>query len=188
MESEELDSQLYSKLQSIIQNSGPEATQAGVSVLVKLLQNINEHPEEAKYRSIKKSNKVIGQKLLSLPGILEILQLIGYQDSASDSLEFTHSLEILETVIPIVEVIHSELAEMLKTDADRERERREKAIKDELRSKEEAKKRLIAQSKLDRQETNTKLIPTQDSIATQRGLGKQSTFKDIGVDINKKGG
>ncbi|CAG9332083.1 unnamed protein product [Blepharisma stoltei] len=187
MESEDLDTQIYHRLQQLIQENGPNNAQNGILILIKLLQNISEHPEEAKFRSIKKTNKAIQTKLLSLRNINDILYLIGYRDNGPDY-EFSSAVEILDIALPIIEVTSSEINELLKSEEEKERERQQRAIREEMKAKEEAKKRLLDQARLDRKETNTHLLPTQDSKPQAKGCGKKATWNDIGVDLNKKGG
>ena len=188
MEEEGIDCQIYSQLLCSQQSCDPNKLKTSVSTLLRLLQNISDHPEEAKYRSVKKSNKTIQTKLLSTPGILELLNLIGFdhQDSDTLTMQNTHNIE---TAMVMLQVFDSELSEGLKTEEEKEHEKRQQDIKKKAQEKEEHKRRLLEGAKLDRQETNTRLMPTQDSVAIVRGPTTAKTFKDIGVDLNvqKKG-
>lgn len=188
MESEDIDSQIYSRLQRSTTLTPADQVKASVSVLTRLLQNISSNPEESKYRSIKKSNKAIQAKLLSVAGMPEILNLIGFVPQDSDTLTI-HDISNVETSLIMLQVFDSELAENLKTEEQKENERRLEEIRKKKIEQDEKKKMLLQQAKLDRQETNTKLMPTQDSVAVNRGPTQAKTFKDIGVDLNtqKKG-
>ena len=188
MESEDIDSQLYSRLQESSKITPPEQLQVSIATLFKLLQNINDHPEEAKFRSIKRSNKVIQSKLLSTHNMPDILALVGFQPIDSDVIAI-QNLEHLDVALTMLQVFQAELADSMKTEEEKEHERKKLEIRRQQTAKEDAKKRLLEQAALDRKETNTKMIPTQDSHAIHRGPGQARTFKDIGVDLNtvKKG-
>jgi hypothetical protein len=188
MEVEDLDCQIYSHLQSSQKASDPSHLKVSISTLLRLLQNISDHPSEAKFRSIKRSNKAIQSKLLSVQGISEILTLVGFTAQDTDTLTLS-STQNIETAMVILQAFECELAESLKTEEEKEHERRQQEIRKKAQEKEEHKKRLLEGARLDRQETNTKLMPTQDSVAINRGPGTAKTFKDIGVDLNvqKKG-
>ena len=188
MESEDIDSKIYSHLQTSKSLAGPDQVKSSVSILTRLLQNINNNPEESKYRSIKKSNKAISAKLLSISNMPEILSLIGFAPQDSDTLTI-HDTTNIETALVMLQVFDSELQESLKTEEEKENERRLEEIRKRKLEQDEKKKKLLQDAKLDRQETNTKLMPTQDSVAVNRGPTHATTFKDIGVDLNtqKKG-
>lgn len=188
MESEDLDTALYAKLQESLKTAPPDQVQISVVTLQRLLQNINDHPEEAKFRSIRKSNKVIQAKLLSLDGMGEILNLIGFRPSDADTLVIS-DVTTIETALIMLQVFESEIKESLKTDQEKEQEKRQLEIRRLAKQKEEAKRKLVEQAALDRKEMNTNLLPTQDSHAVHRGPGQVTTFKKIGVDLNteKKG-
>jgi hypothetical protein len=86
----------------------------------------------------------------------------------------------------------SELAEELMTPEERKalesRCKREHELKEKTRQQEDHKRRILEEAKQDRLETSRRLMPTQDSVARQRGSGKQVSYGDIGVDLNKKRG
>ena len=185
MESEEVDTALYSRLQESLKVSSPDQLKIMTATLVKLLQNIFEHPEENKFRSIKKSNKAIQAKLLSIHGVPEMLNLIGFRDIDADTLNI-QNIEHIDTALTIIQVFETEIKDSLKTEEEKEHDKRQLEIRRQQKQKEEAKKRLMEQAALDRKETKTQLMPTQDSHAINRGPGQARTFKDIGVDLNKE--
>lgn len=49
-----------------------------VTILLKLLDNVIREPHNDKYRTIRLENKTIKEKLLSLNGVRELLQKIGF--------------------------------------------------------------------------------------------------------------
>ena len=188
MEEEGIDCQIYSQLLCSQQTSDPNQLKVSISTLLRLLQNISDNPEEAKYRSVKKSNKVIQTKLLNTPGVLELMNLIGFDQQDADTLTMQNTSN-LEVALVMLQAFNCELLDSLKTEEEKEHEKRQQEIRRKAQEKEEHKRRLLEGARLDRQETNTKLMPTQDSVAIIRGPTTAKTFKDIGVDLNvqKKG-
>lgn len=61
------------------ENADVEVYAAGVNILLKLLENVIREPYNLKYRKIRFENKIIKEKLLSLPGALELLHSIGFE-------------------------------------------------------------------------------------------------------------
>jgi hypothetical protein len=188
MESEDLDSQLYCLLQASLKLSSPDQLVLSVSTLLKLLQNILTQPAELKFRTIKRSNKVIQTRLLSVPNMSDVLALIGFRPVDADVLQID-CIDSLDIAAAILQSFESELRESMKTEEEKETERRQMEIRKQARAKEDAKKKVLEQAALDRKETGVSLMPTQDSHAVHRGPGQARTFKDIGVDLNavKKG-
>jgi PUB domain len=188
MESEELDSLVYAKLQESLKMSSPEQLQISVATLIKLLQNILDHPEDPKYRSIKRTNKAIQSRLLSTPGITELLGVIRFQPVDNETLTL-QDISTVEVPLVILQAFESEVKDLLKTEEEKDNEKRQLEIRKQAKEKEEAKKRLLQQAALDRKETKDQLMPTQDSHAIKRAPCQAKTFKDIGVDLNaRKGG
>jgi hypothetical protein len=66
-------------LDEIVEQNDPEAFKAGLKLLIKLNKNVLDSPSEEKFRTMKKSNKVIAAKLFSLKGgIIELIRNMGY--------------------------------------------------------------------------------------------------------------
>lgn len=51
-----------------------------VTILLKLLDNVIREPQNEKYRMIRLENKTIKEKLLSLKGVRELLEKIGFYE------------------------------------------------------------------------------------------------------------
>lgn len=65
----------------ILANNDDQQVIAGLDILHKLVSNILKNPTDQKYRILKKTNKTIQAKLLSLkpPGIImELIEALGY--------------------------------------------------------------------------------------------------------------
>lgn len=52
----------------------------GLEILIKLISNVISFPSDAKFRKIRKENKTIREKLLSLKGMTELLLDIGFTE------------------------------------------------------------------------------------------------------------
>lgn len=69
-------------------NSSTSAVQAALSVVAKILQNIDEHPEDEKYRSINTGGKVYKEKLSRVVGVKALFHALGFKvctDTAAGS-------------------------------------------------------------------------------------------------------
>ena len=70
-------------LDEIVKNK-PSQYKTAFEILFKLLNNIIENPQEPKFRVIKKSNPVISTKLLVIPEIIEVLEVLGYEEGSGE--------------------------------------------------------------------------------------------------------
>ena len=69
---------LYDLIEYIKQNNPEEKTSKSMKITKKLLTNITANPEELKFRIIKTTNKTINEDLMSINGILDLLENLGY--------------------------------------------------------------------------------------------------------------
>ena len=69
---------LYDIIEQIKSLNPPEVTSKGMKIMKQLLNNIKEHPEELKYRIIKKTNLNIANGLMNVKGIYNLLTILGY--------------------------------------------------------------------------------------------------------------
>ena len=70
-------------LNDIVQKR-PNQYKTAFNILFKLLNNILEHPDEPKFRVIKKSNQIISSQLLTIPEITEVLEILGYEEGSGE--------------------------------------------------------------------------------------------------------
>ena len=186
MESD-FDTRIFAQFQGLATTNTPQTAVTALGILMKLLRNISDSPEEAKFRNIKKSNKAISAKLLSCQGILEILLDIGYTEQDSDTLVYAlDNDERLDIALTLIEVAIQEMQDSLKTDEEKAYEKRMYDLKMQAQAKERERKKLLDQAALDRKEASATMGPTQASHAVQRGPAKSFTYKDIGVDLNAR--
>ena len=114
---EEFDTRLHATLSGLTNQNQPEAVADALGILLKLLQNIATHPEEAKFRAVKKTNKVIASKLLSCTGILQILTDVGFVDLDRETMAYQlHGDDRLEQAAVLTEVALHEIRDSLKTE------------------------------------------------------------------------
>jgi hypothetical protein len=74
-------------LKEIVKNK-PNEYRTAFGVLVKLLNNIIENPNEPKFRGIKKSNLVVKTKLLIIPEIVDVLNILGFEEGTGEKEDF----------------------------------------------------------------------------------------------------
>ena len=67
-----------------ITKNRPNEYKTAFEILKKLLDNILKSPEEPKFRLIKKTNLVISSKLLIIPEILDVLNILGYEEGTGE--------------------------------------------------------------------------------------------------------
>ena len=179
--SRQLDTMQHSNLQAV--------WLAAYDILVKLLANIVGSPEDPRFRSVKKTNKTIQTKLLPCTGIIELFALLGFTP-LEDSLVFLgDNTDNLELTLAMIEGRVEDLQAQRAVQRPPE-EAKAAPAKTDYSKLSADKKRLMEQFELDRRETALRQAPAQGSKGNQLnfGGGKKSCFKDIGVDVNKKGG
>ena len=72
-------------LDEIVQ-SYPKEYKTSFEILSKLLSNIIENPDNKKFRIVKRSNTIIQSKLLVIPQITDVLNVLGYEEGTGDNL------------------------------------------------------------------------------------------------------
>ena len=70
-------------LKEIVKNR-PNEYKTTFEILKKLIDNILSNPEEPKFRVIKKSNSVISSRLLNIPEIIDVLNILGYEEGTGE--------------------------------------------------------------------------------------------------------
>lgn len=70
----------------------PETNRICVETIRRLLQNVSANPADAKFRSIKRANKAIHEKILSVNGAEALLKGIGFRDVDGEALELPQSV------------------------------------------------------------------------------------------------
>ena len=92
VDKEAREAQINSLLAEIVAANDNEKNIAGLDILHKLISNILKNPTDEKFRVLKKSNKAISSKLMSLQPtgkVMELLFALGYTDIDDDMCAFT---------------------------------------------------------------------------------------------------
>lgn len=72
---------IQSHLNAISAQNDEQAVSTGLETLIKLIGNILKSPNDDKFRTLKKTNKAIQSRILSLKGgINELILALGYTD------------------------------------------------------------------------------------------------------------
>mmetsp|Transcript_15105 Transcript_15105/g.16796 ORF Transcript_15105/g.16796 Transcript_15105/m.16796 type:complete len:196 (+) Transcript_15105:70-657(+) len=161
------------------------------NIISKLVKNIVDHPDEDKYRVVKKSNKAIQNKILSVKGAEDLLLSIGFIHIDEEQLGWfvEDNMNLLrDTVLPQLAQLMTEITPEESAE-EKERARllkeRQAAIDEKFRKDQEYKKALQKQMELDRKDKQGDVV--RSSHARQAGFGaQQATWKDIGVDLSKQ--
>lgn len=160
-----------------------------VKLMIKLLENIENNPVEVKYRSVKRTNPTLQSKVFCFSGIEEVFRQLGFIEDG-EFLRYTgQSLTPISQGLILLraqEVVLQDHAPMSEAARKRNAE-----IEEEMRQKEEEKRKLMEQMKRDRKdkEAEFKANPIQDSKANKMCFGaKMVTSKDLNPNINARGG
>ncbi|CAL0319995.1 unnamed protein product [Lupinus luteus] len=82
---------VYNRLQNALEllrgDTSSMQTASSLQTLLKIIRNVIEHPEETKYKRLRKANPVIQNNILNNKAALEILLLVGFsEDTVLDNL------------------------------------------------------------------------------------------------------
>ena len=101
---------IESQLKDII-SAHPSEYKTAFEIMTKLLKNIIEHPEDPKFRVIKKSNAIISSKLLNIPEIVGLLEILGYEEGTDDKKDcYIYDGSFLETLKDCLNIINKLLS------------------------------------------------------------------------------
>lgn len=149
-------------------------------LLVKILGNIAADPGNAKFRSINTSGKTF--QTLKVDGAMEIFQYIGFVEKDGflvlpSEVSLQNLTETLDHLLNILDLRRAEQeVEANKSAAQRKKE------------KDEAEELLKARFAADRKESAQRPVVASVSNLTPFSGQPKLGFKDIGVDLNAKGG
>ena len=96
-----------------------------------LLKNILDHPDEEKYKRIKKTNEQIQYKILFITEFYELLYLLGYEELNSEFLIFKGNKFSLQRAIEILSANIDDIEKILKQKEIEREEKERKKIDDE---------------------------------------------------------
>lgn len=91
---------LQSGLQKLRTNLTPDAFAVAVKTLLTFVKNVENHPQDEKYRKIQMSNSAFQKRLASHPGGLDCVQAIGFiMNEAGDALILTPNAKAWEQLV-----------------------------------------------------------------------------------------
>lgn len=98
---------LYEMLNDIF-NSHPLQAKTAFELIVKLFQNILSNPTETKFRNFNKENENIKTKVLIIPEIIDVLEVLGFRESTNDILVYEgESLDNFKITVDVLNDILS---------------------------------------------------------------------------------
>lgn len=182
-----------------IKNANPSHNNVNEALIImkKLLDNIRAYPRELKYRKLKTTNQNIQKSLLTVTGIYELIESIGYVQVNAEMYELEdHSLKNVEIAFQVIaqaitvnstvgttnkEQVHNGQSE----DVVKEKEKIQKKIEDEKKARQEILE-LIEQDKADRA-LKQKFTKTQDSISMlkARKIESKGMYDGKGFHVSK---
>ena len=154
---------LYELIENIKMNNPEEQTSKAMKILKTLLTNIQNNPQELKFRIIKTSNPNINNSLMNIKGITDLLNALGYTAKydgnfmleTSDLNNLNLCLNILNTDINQFnqkEYVKETSKLMMKNpEVAKEMEAKRRKLEEEKRQKERVKE-MIEADKIERRE------------------------------------
>lgn len=154
---------LYELIENIKMNNPEEQTSKAMKILKTLLTNIQNNPQELKFRIIKTSNPNINNSLMNIKGITDLLNALGYTAKydgnfmleTSDLNNLNLCLNILNTDINQFnqkEYVKETSKLMMKNpEVAKEMEAKKRKLEEEKRQKERVKE-MIEADKIERRE------------------------------------
>eukprot|EP00398_MALV-I-01_sp_L67-1_P000541 gene541-296_t len=94
---------------TLTESNGHTQAREALDALTKIVNNIIQHPKDAKYKKLKKNNKVLNQKILGLTGGLQCLYEIGFRDEGPVFLFEGDPMQKLPTICLTLSGIVSDL-------------------------------------------------------------------------------
>lgn len=175
--------QMDSAIARLTAENSEAVVRAAIALLVKIMSNIRDKPDVAKFRKIRKDNKQISGQVLVARGALALLTAVGFDSTADgfllmdaakvDAATLAHGVAALEAVLAgrsaAASAARAEHVAALRQDAALAKRKR-----DQLRS-------AVAGDAAARKDPNWKAKTFEKS-------GTQATFDSIGVDLNAGGG
>jgi len=175
-----------------------EGGEKSLAIVHKILTNAIKHPDDEKYRTLKLSNNAIKKYICSFAEASQILKLAGFieEDDGEGSrrlrLPAKGSLEKIQQIVTDIAKLAPKIATKTKAPASKNKayQKRMDGLSEDQRRRQQERERLLQQIKLDQKEKAASAAAPASSKAVPKPKGgaRMTTFKDIGVDLNKKGG
>lgn len=158
-------------------------------LVANIIKNVANHPNEQKFHSIKTSVPKYAQLVAPYPDAVKLLNLAGFEEKNGVIGMHTvtpKDVEDMKILVDIVCLHMFSLEQISPPPVDEEAIKRAQKAKEEKQKELEHRKALKAQ--LEAHKTEVKDVPSKSLKAKKLGEKSQITrFKDVGVDLNKKG-
>lgn len=181
---------MESLLNQIEQTTHPETLLEALTLLEKLIQNIVMNPDDPKYRMIKSSNATIQSKLFGIQGVEKLIMMLGYQPQEGNFVLPDETIGLLMSHSSSISFRRRLIAARMTSAAEYQKEldiiNNQRAINRKLQKEAEEQEKLKKQADNDKKERKHMKADTSESRQLQFGT-KATTWKDIGVDLCKKG-
>lgn len=167
----------YKLLQEVYSSVDVSKFETAINILKKIITNIINYPGSDKFRNIRKSNKVLAEKLFIDNRIDELLRLFefAFDDTDGTYSYFSDNPSSLSSLLVIFDGFEVQIeAERNNRNVDPEKAKeRNSALKKEMDEKQKAIKELQNQVKCDRIEKEDEMTnrPVTDSVANERAFG-----------------
>lgn len=193
-------------LQLLYSSLPPTDALVTVETLLKIIQNVLDHPAAENYRRLRTANKTFQQRVWRHSAAQELMAAIGWIEVEGDVV-LPSDIVPQEAVIALTK-LKSLLEEQLKTTSGASSDQtsqheptptttastesaishqeRMRKLKETQKRVEEEKRRIAEQIKADRQEASKKESRASHGRQLKFG-GKLNRFEDIGVDLNAGG-
>eukprot|EP00941_MAST-03F_sp_MAST-3F-sp1_P005525 g5525.t1 len=159
-------------------------------LLFKLLSNIAKNPHTEKFRLIKKENSTLKQKFWPFEPVSSFLTGIGFVEH-EEGMHLPMEVENLRDLRQGLLCV-SRLVKVLEKKMKKRNKKKTTSKKDKL-SKERERAFILAQFRSDQQEKKDERAArgkAKDSVPVEllKSGNNTKTFRDVGIDLNKKGG
>ena len=182
----DFNKQIYALLNEMIRSVELPKFKDAIGLLKKVANNIVSNPTVDQYRSIKKANKTLQNRLFIHPNIDAILRLTGFIEDAGIYVNASSNIQNLQNLIVIIEGFEVDVEVMennMGADPAEVKRRADAVEQEEARKKAEMDK-LSNLIKSDRQEVVKEFAnkPIKDSKENKLTFGANTkTCKDVGI-------
>ena len=149
------------------------------------------NPDDPKYRMIKSNNATIQSKLFSIKGIEKLIMMLGYQPQDVNFVLPDETIGLLMNHSSSISFRRRLISARMTSPAQYQREldiiENQRALNKKKQKEAEEQEKLKKQADNDKKERKHMKADTTQSKQLQFGT-KATTWKDIGVDLCKKGG
>lgn len=186
------NSRLYQLCQEIEDKYNEDAVNTAFTLLLKLLTNLANNPNEPKFRIFKKTNDTIKSKILIIKETETLIREIGYVDEGSDLTFKDPRVDKIKKAIEIISITKKKVEEKLKEKQlkqqqltqNKEYQKLNEEINARLREEARKKQELMKQLENDKKE-RAKREKAQDSNACDLKYG--ATLKKFEAPKNQRG-